>query len=191
MSTASSRSARTSQRGSRWAPSRSCPEAGLQIGTSGSPVAANALAEIVIADRPVDTGIDPEQYGTGLLGFGRVTMHGSVKSPTFVRLAAEANAGQASLSLSAGVAGWHGGDRLVVPGTNQTSQMPIRISPSGRHRRSRRPRARAWRSPAGSRSRTAAAATPPARSSSCRTSATSRETSSSGRRIPRARADTC
>ncbi len=100
------------------------PGAGLQIGTSGAPVAANAVAEIVIADRPVDTGTDPEQYGTGLLGFGRITMHGSVKSPTFVRLSAEANAGQSSLALAAGVAGWQGGDRLVLPGTNQSSQSP-------------------------------------------------------------------
>ena len=33
------------------------PGAGLQIGTSGSPVAATVTAEIVISDRPVDTGI--------------------------------------------------------------------------------------------------------------------------------------
>jgi G8 domain-containing protein/parallel beta helix pectate lyase-like protein len=97
------------------------PGGGLQIGTNGSPIAAGATAEIVIADRPVDTGLDPEQYGTGILGFGRITMHGAVKSPTFVRLSAEANAGQAALSLSAGVSGWQGGDRLVVPGTNQSS----------------------------------------------------------------------
>jgi len=95
------------------------PGAGLQIGTSASPIAGNVTAEIVISDRPIDTGIDPEQFGTGLLGFGRVTMHGAVKSPTFVRLTSEVNAGQSSLSLAAGVSGWHGGDRIVIPGTNQ------------------------------------------------------------------------
>ena len=52
------------------------PGGGLQIGTSGAPVAAGVTAEIVIADRPLDTGADPEQYGTGLIGFGRITMHG-------------------------------------------------------------------------------------------------------------------
>ena len=157
----------------------------LQIGTTGAPVAANVTAEIVIADRPVDTGIDPEQYGTGLLGFGRVTMHGSVKSPTFVRLSAEANAGQSSLSLAAGVNGWQGGDRLVLPGTNQSSQSPASYSGSvgdadARGRVGIEPGAGG----VGSRSRTAAAATRPARWCSCRTSATSRATSSFDRRIP-------
>ena len=96
------------------------PNGGLRIGTTSAPVAAGATAEIVIADRGLDTGSDPEQFGTGLLGFGQVIMHGSTKSPTFVRLASETTAGQASLSLSAGVNGWRGGDRLIVPGTNQS-----------------------------------------------------------------------
>ena len=81
-------------------------------------------------------------------------MHGSVKSPTFVRLSAEAGAGQSSLSLSAGVAGWQGGDRLVLPGTNQSSSNPASYQGSGRRRRSRRRRDRAWRWRVGSRSRT-------------------------------------
>ena len=97
------------------------PGGGLQIGTAAAPVSAGVTAEIVIADRPLGTGPDPEQYGTGLLGFGRVTLHGSTKSPTFVRLAGELQAGQGSLPLSSGVNGWQGGDRLIVPGTNQAS----------------------------------------------------------------------
>ena len=100
------------------------PGGGLQIGTIGSPVAAGVTAEIVIADRPFETGVDPEQYGTGLIGFGRVTMHGATKAPTFVRLAAEANPGQSGLSLSAAVSGWQTGDRLVVPGSNQSLSTP-------------------------------------------------------------------
>ena len=100
------------------------PGGGLQIGSAGAPVSAGVTAEIVIANRPVETGPDPEQYGTGLLGFGRVTMHGSTKSPTFVRVASELQAGQSSLPLSAAVGGWIAGDRLVVPGTNQSSSAP-------------------------------------------------------------------
>jgi G8 domain/Right handed beta helix region len=100
------------------------PGGGLQIGSSGAPVAAGVTAEIVIANRPIETGLDPEQFGTGLLGLGRVTMHGATKSPTFVRLAAEVHSGQSSLPLSTGVSGWQPGDRLVVPGTNQSSSAP-------------------------------------------------------------------
>jgi G8 domain-containing protein len=97
------------------------PGGGLQIGSMGAPVAAGVTAEIVLADRPVNTGLDPEQYGTGLLGLGRVTMHGATKAPTFARLAGEVQSGQSSLPLSAAVSGWLPGDRLVVPGTNQVS----------------------------------------------------------------------
>jgi G8 domain len=100
------------------------PGGGLQIGTASAPVGAGVTAEIVFADRPLDTGMDPEQYGTGLLGFGRVTMHGAVKSPTFVRLAAEVSAGQASLSLASTPSGWRPGDTLVLPGTNQSLTTP-------------------------------------------------------------------
>jgi hypothetical protein len=100
------------------------PGGGLQIGTIGSPVAAGVTAELVIADRPFETGVDPEQYGTGLIGLGRVTMHGATKAPTFVRLAAEVNPGQSALSLSAAVSGWQTGDRLVVPGSNQSLSTP-------------------------------------------------------------------
>jgi len=100
------------------------PGGGLQIGSSGAPIAAGVTAEIVISDRPLDTGIDPEQFGTGLIGFGRVTMHGTVKSPTFVRLASEAGAGQASLSLASAPSGWKAGDKIVVPGTNQSLSNP-------------------------------------------------------------------
>jgi hypothetical protein len=96
---------------------------GLQIGTLGAPVAAGVTAEIVISDRPLDAGVDSEQYGTGLLGFGRITMHGAVKTPTFVRLAAEATAGQSALALASGVSGWRAGDRLVLPGTSQSADL--------------------------------------------------------------------
>jgi hypothetical protein len=96
------------------------PGGGLQVGNASAPVAATVTAEIVIADRPVDTGFDPEQYGTGLLGFGRITMHGAVKSPTFLRVAGEVSAGQSALLLSGAPIGWRENDTLVIPGTNQT-----------------------------------------------------------------------
>ena len=139
------------------------PGAGLQIGTNGSPVAATVTAEIVISDRPVNTGTDPEQYGTGLLGFGRITMHGSVKSPTFVRLSAEASAGQSSLSLWPASPAGRGA--IVSSCRARTRRRAIRlpIKGSGRRRRWRRRRARAWLWRVGSRSRTPAAATRPAR----------------------------
>jgi hypothetical protein len=91
----------------------------LEVGTSASPVPAGITAEIIIASKPLDTNFDPEQFGTGFIGFGRVTMHGAIKSPTFVRLATEPMAGQNTLNLSELPAGWNVGDKLLIPDTRQ------------------------------------------------------------------------
>jgi dienelactone hydrolase len=91
----------------------------LSIGTTAAPVQADKTAELVVVDRPINTTVDPEQWTHGLLGFGRVQMHGAVKSPTFVRLTAERFAGQTTLPIKASVSGWQAGDRLIVPGTEQ------------------------------------------------------------------------
>ena len=41
---------------------------------------ANVTAEIVIANSAIGGGVaDPEQFGTGLLNFGKVTMHGTLE----------------------------------------------------------------------------------------------------------------
>jgi PKD repeat protein len=89
----------------------------LEIGTEARPVAADVTAEVIIADQAIDTGIDPKQYGTGLLVWGEVRMHGAVKEPTFVRLAVEPKAGDTTLTLEQPVTGWQPGDRLVLPPT--------------------------------------------------------------------------
>lgn len=83
----------------------------LEVGTPTQPVAATA--EIVIADRALDTSVDPEQFGTGLLVLGKVTMHGAVKEATFARLAVEPKRGDTKLTL-AGAVDWHPGDRIVM-----------------------------------------------------------------------------
>src|SRR5262249_36237762 len=69
----------------------------LQIGTTANPVAVNVKAEVVFANQPLDLVTDPSQYGRGLIGLGKVTMCGAVKSSTFLRLAAEPHAGDTNL----------------------------------------------------------------------------------------------
>lgn len=91
----------------------------LEVGTAASPVPAGVLAEIIIADKPLNTGFDPEQFGTGFIGFGRVTMHGAIKSPTFTRLTSEPMAGATTLNLAEAPAGWAVGDRVLIPDTRQ------------------------------------------------------------------------
>src|SRR5690606_34196201 len=71
----------------------------LEVGTEAHPVEAGVKATITIADKPIDTNFDPEQFGTGLIGLGEVTMHGAPMSDTFVRLASEPKAGATTLVL--------------------------------------------------------------------------------------------
>jgi Domain of unknown function (DUF4082)/Bacterial Ig-like domain/G8 domain/IPT/TIG domain/Viral BACON domain/Putative binding domain, N-terminal len=90
---------------------------GLTIGTAGAPVPAGVTAELVVANRPLNTSTDPEQFGTGVLALGTVKIYGAEKTPTWTRLATEPRAGNTTLTLSQPVAGWRAGDRLVLPDT--------------------------------------------------------------------------
>ena len=95
-------------------------EAGvLEVGTEQHPIAPGVRAEIQIADRPFDDSLDPGQVGNGIVGLGRIRMHGALKTPTFARLAADARAAQTTLTLERPVQGWAVGDRIVVPDTRQ------------------------------------------------------------------------
>jgi hypothetical protein len=87
----------------------------LEVGTPDHPVAPDVRADIVIADQPLDLAVDPSQYGTSLLGFGKVTLSGSPLSSTFERLAVEPHAGDTTLTLADPVTGWRAGDKLVIP----------------------------------------------------------------------------
>jgi G8 domain len=100
------------------------PNGVLEIGTPAAPVSAAVTAEIVIADRPLDTTQDPEQFGTGVVGLGAVTISGTPRT-TFVRLGSEAAAGSNQLSTEAVVEGWRAGDRLVIPDTRSSAGGPL------------------------------------------------------------------
>ena len=96
------------------------PNGTLEMGTAAAPVAASVSAQIVIKNVALDAAADPDQFGTGLLAIdGRVTLHGAVKTPTFVRTAVEPRAGQSTVTLSRAVAGWLVGDRIFLPDTRQ------------------------------------------------------------------------
>jgi hypothetical protein len=91
----------------------------LEVGTEERPVAAAARAEIQIADRPFDLQLDPGQVGNGIIGLGRIRMHGAIKAPTFVRLTSDARASQATFTVDGLLQGWSSGDRIVLPDTRQ------------------------------------------------------------------------
>lgn len=111
------------------------PQGTLTIGTAEDPARPDVTSEIIFrGDTALKTGtvanpgLDPSQYGKGLLAFGKVTMHGQEKDLTFIRLGADAKAGDTVLTLDQAPDDWRVGDRLVVPDTRQierTSKKPV------------------------------------------------------------------
>ncbi len=88
----------------------------LTIGTAAAPVADSVKAEIIFADLLLDTVNDPSQYGNGLISLGKVTMHGAIKTPTFVRLDDEPDLSNGTkLTISQSITGWKSGDRIILP----------------------------------------------------------------------------
>ena len=94
-------------------------EGQLEVGSTVKPIAPNVTVELIIADQIINADVDPGQIGTGIIALGKVTMHGAVKTPTFVRLKREPLAGHTTLELGQPVAGWNGGDSVVIPDTRQ------------------------------------------------------------------------
>jgi len=64
------------------------------------------------------TGVDPSQYGKGLLCFGECVIDGLERTPC-VRLDVEPLVGHATLHLTANPIGWQPGDRILIPDTRQ------------------------------------------------------------------------
>ncbi len=100
------------------------PDGELTIGTEAAPVADHVTAEIIFrGDTALKTGtvespgIDPRQYGKGLIVFGKVRMHGRVLDETYIRFSQEPLAGQTTLSLESPPTGWMPGDLLLIPDT--------------------------------------------------------------------------
>jgi hypothetical protein len=75
-------------------------------------------AQITYRNTPLNTTLDPEQYGNGLIGLGRLRVLGAPVAP-FVRLTADVEAGATVLRLSV-QGNWRVGHRLWIPDTHQT-----------------------------------------------------------------------
>ncbi|MCS7470823.1 hypothetical protein NZK35_29570 [Stieleria sp. ICT_E10.1] len=113
------------------------PGGTLTVGTQQSPIDVNVHAEIVFTDTPgpsghhfktgtvASPGIDPEQYGNGLIVFGHLDLHGAEKTP-FARAVGDISKGDTTISLESEVSSWNLGDLIVVP---ETSQTVVRKSP--------------------------------------------------------------
>ncbi len=96
------------------------PGGALWCGDVATPLPSQFIAQIVIRDQPLDAqGIDPFQYGTGLLVIdGTITMHGAPVATPFVRLSTEPVAGATTLDTETAT-GWAVGETVLMPDTRQ------------------------------------------------------------------------
>jgi hypothetical protein len=95
------------------------PPGTLQIGTQAAPVQQGVEAELVFADKAINTTTDPREYGTGLIALGTVTIHGEDVNKTWVRLGGEPKKGDTQLIVTGDISGWGPGDELLLPDSRQ------------------------------------------------------------------------
>lgn len=76
-------------------------------------------AVLVVRNTSIDTAVDPQNYGTAILGAGgRIQMAGATKTP-YAQATADVQAGGTCVTLAAGPSGWAIGDRIAFPATEQ------------------------------------------------------------------------
>jgi len=96
----------------------------LDMGTETNPIQAAFTCETIILNEPLETGtaaspgVDPKQYGNGLISLGKWTAKGKERT-RLLRLGAEPQATDTTLTLSATPTGWEDGDDLLIPDSRQ------------------------------------------------------------------------
>jgi hypothetical protein len=91
------------------------PKPALLVGTPNQPVAANARALIRLTYVP---GMNKESCPAIVCCAGRMDLHGTPLSRTWVKLGATVAQGSKTITLSEAVSGWKVGDQVIVTDTN-------------------------------------------------------------------------
>ncbi|MFT5036675.1 MAG: hypothetical protein ACI9VM_000238 [Candidatus Azotimanducaceae bacterium] len=89
----------------------------LTIGDQNDFVDGNI--EVIFKDVAIDTSIDPNMLGNGLVVLGKVSMHGLAKNKTWFELSTEPKKGDTTLTLESVPNGWTVGSQIVIPDTRQ------------------------------------------------------------------------
>lgn len=104
------------------------PLGSLVIGTHSNPIQNNVSATITFADRgAIDTVWDPNLLSRGLISHGTVTMYGMEKT-SFLPLAQNPIKNSTQLVLSSTPNNWNIGDKIVLAGTNPSSNEDEQIT---------------------------------------------------------------
>jgi hypothetical protein len=92
------------------------PSGYLKIGTEAAPFTGTALVEFsgTLATGTVPSpGVDPEQWGVGLIVMGKIRVHGEAKT-SFVRVASAISASTSTIPLASTPTNWDSGDEVVL-----------------------------------------------------------------------------
>ncbi len=115
------------------------PSGILEIGTEQAPIENSFRAEIVFTNRPLKTGtldqpgLDPHQYGLGLLVWGTLLIHGTPVSTNYERLSIPAQAGDVYLYAEF-PADWLPGDKLFMPDSRPIPSSMLGNTEEAKHR---------------------------------------------------------
>ncbi|HET9833566.1 MAG TPA: PASTA domain-containing protein, partial [Vicinamibacterales bacterium] len=103
----------------------------LDVGTQADPIPCGVSVLFVIRNVPIDTTIDPYQWGNGLVNFGRQTRVGCAKT-SFLEALGSLPAGTNQIALATAPNGWRVGDELLIPDTAPPSLVQNGITVSRR-----------------------------------------------------------
>jgi uncharacterized protein (TIGR03067 family) len=106
-------------------PDPTAPLPALEVGTADQPVPAGRTAVIRLA---FAEGLDRESCPAIVCCGGRLDLHGSPLSRTWVKLGATADAGDTRVLLAEAVVGWRVGDRVIVTTTGSPEGLNTRES---------------------------------------------------------------
>ena len=94
------------------------PDGSLDVGTAADPIPCGVRVVFVVRNVPIDTTVDPYQWGNGLVNFGRESRVGCRKT-AFLETIGGLPKGAPSITLSSAPEGWAPGDELLIPDTAQ------------------------------------------------------------------------
>jgi hypothetical protein len=86
----------------------------------GGTIELHEPCTLTVRDMPIDTVLDPSQYGHGIL-----VVNAEIRTvapswrQSYCQLGGEARAGDVTLTLASVPTGWQAGDKLVIPDTRQ------------------------------------------------------------------------
>jgi hypothetical protein len=96
------------------------PQPGLEVGTSEHPVRKSAVIRLTYFE-----GMNKDSLPALICCGGRMDLHGTPLSRTWVKLGANVKKGDSTVTISDPVTGWKVGDKVIVTGTKDPDEQNV------------------------------------------------------------------